>query len=202
MAQSVWSAQLYAVSVYSLLSHIINIMLMPVYAYSSASLTIVGKANGSYDIGQMEDIPRICVVISMIFSTVIALIAILFKNQVPMIITDDANLIAASTSYITIGILSNIFDLPAIVYKYSLQGINDEKWTFVSSTIISCLSLCMLFLLGVSLNMKLYGIYIGLFIYYLGLSVTFFFRYSYVIDKYRRNNQYHQPCKHDTDRLQ
>lgn len=178
-----------AVSVYNLIFSITNIVLMPMYAYSSSSLTVISKANGSYNINQLKDTPIYCTVMSMLFGAIIAFTAILFKNYVPKLITDDRSLIAASSSYITIGILSNIFNYPATVYKYSLQGINDERWTFISSSIISFISLGIIFLFSISAKMGLHGIYLGFFIYYLILTITFLIRYLHITNKYEENEE-------------
>jgi MATE family multidrug resistance protein len=110
-------------------------------------------------------------------------------NYVPKLITDDRSLIAASSSYITIGILSNIFNYPATVYKNSLQGINDERWTFISSSIISFISLGIIYLFSISAKMGLHGIYLGFFIYYLILTITFLIRYLHITNKYEENEE-------------
>ncbi|WP_072968226.1 MATE family efflux transporter [Thermoanaerobacter uzonensis] len=175
-------------SAYTLIFQIINFALMPMYAYSSASLTLVGKGKGASDLFEINDIPKLCIIISFLFSLFIAIVVIIFRNKVPYIITDDVNLIKMSSSYIVIGIIANVFNLPATVYKYSLQGINDEMWVFLSSVALNLFSLGIIFILTLVFRMGLYGVYIGIFIDYLLLSVIFILRYNFSLGKYRKNN--------------
>jgi Na+-driven multidrug efflux pump len=175
-------------SAYTLIFQIINFALMPMYAYSSASLTLVGKGKGASDLFEINDIPKLCIIISFLFSLFIAIVVIIFRNKVPYIITDDVNLIKMSSSYIVIGIIANVFNLPATVYKYSLQGINDEMWVFLSSVALNLFSLGIIFILTLVFRMGLYGVYIGIFIDYLLLSVIFILRYNFLLGKYRKNN--------------
>lgn len=95
-----------------------------------------------------------------------------------MIITNNKDLINAGISYLPIAVVISIFYIPATVYKYSLQGMGDEKWVFMSSSLVNSLGIGLVFLLANAMGLRLYGVYIGLGINYLCLFYTFYLRYK------------------------
>ena len=70
-------------------------------------------------------------------------------------------------------IVINIFNLINTILKYSLQAIGKSKWVFNISLLLN-----MILFIGVFISIRLIGnkiifVYIGLFIYYVILSMVF-----------------------------
>lgn len=165
------------VSVYNLLLTIVSIASMPMYSYSQASLTIISENLGAKNYKNVEETPRVCLLYAVLFYSILSFIFLIFKNYLPYVITNDLQLVTNSITYMPLVILTNFFYIPSTVYKYSLQAIEDEKWVFLSSVIINFVGLLLIFLFSEVLILKLYGVYLGMTLNYIILSISFYFRY-------------------------
>lgn len=166
------------VSIYNLLLTIVSIASMPMYSYSQASLTIISENLGARDYKNIKKTPGVCLLLAVLFYMILSAVFLMFKNYLPAVITNDVQLIESSIIYMPLVFLTNIFFIPSTVYKYSLQGIGDEKWVFLSSVVINFTGLFIIFLFSQTLNFKLYGVYIGMAMNYIVLSIFFYLRYS------------------------
>ncbi len=169
------------VSIYNLLLTIVSIASMPMYSYSQASLTIISENLGAKNYKNIKDTPKVCLLFAVLFYLILSIVFLLFKNYIPTVITNDMELITASIIYMPVVFLVNIFYIPSTVYKYSLQGIEDEKWVFLSSIVINFTGLFLIFLFSEALNFKLYGVYLGMTLNYILLSISFYFRYGNMV---------------------
>jgi putative MATE family efflux protein len=155
------------VSVYTLLLAIVNIALMPMYSYSQTSLTLISENIGAGDKGNVIMIPRVCLCLAVMFYGVISLFILILNKDMARIITNERELIYASMSYLPAAIFSGAFNIPSTIYKYSLQGIGDEKSVFVMSVFINFLGVGLILILGLALRWKLNGVYMGMLLNYL-----------------------------------
>lgn len=174
---------IFEVSVYNLLLAIINIVLMPMYAYSQTAITIIGEDLGAEQLNNVKRTPLRCLFFAFAYYIIFSVILLLFKNYIIPIITNDTKLIVKSISYMPLALMINIFFIPATVYKYSLQGIEDGKWVFLSSVIINLIGVISILLLSEVIHLNLYGVYIGLALNYMILSSAFYYRYKYIMKK-------------------
>lgn len=166
------------VSAYNLLLSIVGIASMPIYAYSQASLTIIAENLNAKNIRLIKVTARRCLLLSMIFYLSLSIIFLMLKNYIPYLITDDQQLIKSSIEYMTLAFIINILYIPLTVYKYSLQGYGDVNWVFISSIIINFIGMIFIFSFAKVLNLRLYGVYIGMLLNYMLLSVAFYRRYK------------------------
>ncbi|WP_125152665.1 MATE family efflux transporter [Clostridium rectalis] len=173
---------------YTLLFTVINILLMPMHAYSSTSLNLVGEFSTKNMRKEMRTIPLLCLLLTFLFYLVISIIYIIFKTKILGFITNDITVIDFSASYIILAIFAQIFNLPHSVYKYSLQGINKEQWVFIVSLIINIISMIIIICLVFVAKINLSGIYIGIGINYLVLSILFYYKYNKIISTEYDNN--------------
>jgi putative MATE family efflux protein len=171
------------VASYTLLFNIINILLMPMYAYSSASLNLVSECSVSKSKNEMKKIPKLCFMMSVLFYIISSLIIILFKRTLLGFMTNDISVINFSSNYLILAISIQAFNLAHSIYKYSLQGINDEKWVFIVSLVINLVSMAGIVLLVFIFKMNFSGVYVGIGINYLLLSLLFYYKYSKSIDR-------------------
>ena len=165
------------VSIYNLLFSIINIALMPMYAYSNASLNIISDDIGTKNTTEIYITIKTCIFRVIGFYCVISTVIIIFKNQVPMIITNNIDLIINSSKYILIVITANIINIPSCILKSSMQALVEEKVVFIYSSIISILSTFLIYILVCILNGGLNSVYTGLMINYSVLTIILLKRF-------------------------
>ncbi|AGF56244.1 putative MATE family efflux protein [Clostridium saccharoperbutylacetonicum] len=169
------------VSVYNLLLAVVNILLMPMYAYSQASLTIISESLGAKNLSKGKKTPLRCLVLAVSFFIMLIIVLLILKNYIPRIITDDTELINSSILYIPIALLINTFFIPATIYKLSLQGIDDGKWVFLASILINFMGVIFILFFTKIIYLGLTGVYIGMAINYIILAIAFYSRYNNII---------------------
>ncbi|MBQ3420316.1 MAG: MATE family efflux transporter [Romboutsia sp.] len=165
------------VSIYNLLFSIINIALMPMYAYSNASLNIISEDIGAKNTTEIYKTIKSCVFRAIGFYCTICIVILIFKSQVPMIITNNTDLIINSSKYILIVITANIINIPSCILKSSMQALGEEKVVFIYSSIISILSTFLIYILVCILNGGLNSVYTGLMINYSVLTAVLLKRF-------------------------
>lgn len=167
------------VSIYNLIFSIINIALMPMYAYSQAALNIVSEGIGAKDLNEIDKTVKACIRRALIFYMLICLIMLIFKNYIPKVITDDINLINNVPKYVFICIIANAVNVPSCVLKYSIQALGGEKFVFFVTSIISILSMMLIYIFVCILHYKFNSVYIGLMINYIALNLVFYRKFKY-----------------------
>lgn len=168
------------VSVYNLLFSIINIALMPMYAYSQASLTRISEDIGAKNIDNISKIIRTCIFRAMMFYIAICFFILIFRNSIPMLITNDTNLIANSSKYMLIIVIANVMNIPSCILKSSMQALGREKIVFIYSSLISIFSTILIYVLVCIFNYRLNSIYLGLMFNYLILSILLFKEFNII----------------------
>ncbi|WP_273326458.1 MATE family efflux transporter [Vallitalea guaymasensis] len=171
-------------SIYTLLSSIVSIVLMPMYSYASTALTLVSKNYGQKQYGRLLLIPKYSLKLAMIFCISLSAILIIFKVNVVTLITNDYNLISYSLQYFMIALCSCLFNIPNNIYKYSLQGIGDDKWVLLNSAVINVIGIGFIWFLSIALEMGIYGVYIGITFNYIILSFSNNYRFNHRIVLY------------------
>lgn len=166
------------VAVYNLLFIIINIALMPMYGYAQASLTIISESINNKRKEKLK-ISTKCIILAEIFYILIAMVMIIFRYKIPCIITNNKELITTSIKYILLVIISNLLYIPGTVFKYSLQAIGKEKWVFSISIIINFIEVGIILLFVWFFKWGLYGVYVGIMLGYMTLTVILFLKMKY-----------------------
>ncbi|KEH92221.1 MATE family efflux transporter [Clostridium novyi] len=166
------------VAVYNLLFVIINIALMPMYGYAQAALTIISESINNKRKEKLK-ISTKCIILAEIFYILIAMVMIIFRYKIPCIITNNKKLITTSIKYILLVIISNLLYIPGTVFKYSLQAIGKEKWVFRISIIINFIEVGIILLFVWFFKWGLYGVYAGMMLGYITLTVILFLKMKY-----------------------
>lgn len=159
------------VSIYNLLFSIINIALMPMYAYSNASLNIISEDIGAKNTIEIDKTIKSCIFRAIGFYLAISMIILIFKKQIPMLITNNTDLIINSSKYMFIIVAANIMNIPSCILKFSIQALGKENIVFIYSSITSIFSTLLIYILVCILNGGLNSVYIGLMINYLTLTI-------------------------------
>nr|WP_270647173.1 MATE family efflux transporter [Paeniclostridium hominis] len=149
----------------------INIALMPMYAYGQVALTLVSEEFGANNISKIQTIINSCIKRPMYIYIIFCSIIIIFKNSIPKILTNDYEVISMSSKYMFILVVANFMNIPKTILTYSLQALNKEKLVFAYSYVISILSMVLIYLLVKLTNLKLNSIYLGNMICYTILSL-------------------------------
>lgn len=171
-------------SVFTLLFSITNIVLMPMYGYSSASLTLVSQKSNIEK--EIKIIPQICLFASLMFYIIFLITSVTMKDYLPCLITNDINLIKNTAGFIPVAIIMQLFNFPHSVYKYSLQGLREEKWVFKISVAVNILSILLISIFVYKFKLNLLGIYIGIGFNYLLLSILFYLKYKHRVNIIKR----------------
>ena len=159
------------VAVYNLLFSIINIALMPMYAYGQVALTLVSEEFGANNISKIQTIIKSCIKRPIYIYIIFCSIIIIFKNSIPKILTNDYEVVSMSSKYMFILVIANFMNTPKTILTYSLQALNKEKLVFAYSSVISIISMVLIYLLVKLTNLKLNSIYLGNMICYTILSL-------------------------------
>ncbi|MFY9533165.1 MATE family efflux transporter, partial [Clostridium sp.] len=147
--------------------------LMVMYAYGQTSLNFISEDLGKNDIENLKRIPKECEFMALVFYMVFGCIFIIYRRYLASLLSNDTILILEVIRYIPMVIVINIFNLINTILKYSLQAIGKSKWVFNISLLLN-----MILFIGVFISIRLIGnkiifVYIGLFIYYVILSMVF-----------------------------
>ena len=172
------------ISAYTLVASIANVLLMSMWSYSSTTLTLVSESFAKDDKGSMDLTPKLSLFMVFVYYFTFSLIVIVFKAYIPKLITDDSELIKTAALFIPIAVFANIFHLPSTVYKFSLQGISMGSEVLKLSFVVNMVSLIFMLIFTFVLRLGLTGIYLGLGINYLLLSIVFYAKYRWRVNCY------------------
>ncbi len=169
------------VSIYTFLLGVTNILLMPMYAYASASLTFVSEHHGKRDYNNLIRIPKHALALALRWCVSLGIGIWIFKDPLAHGITNDTDLITHSINYLPIAIMTYLCTIPNTIYKYSLQGVGQEKWVFLNATVFNMLGILLIYMLSNLIGWGMVGVYIGLGVNYIVLSVRHYIRYHYKV---------------------
>lgn len=163
--------------IYSLTMFLAGIVMLPIYAYSNASVTLVAKSYGSRDIDGLRSIPYGILFSTLIVTLVVSLPIFIFKVSLMGLITSDTNLILHSSVFIALVMLLQLVNSSHLIFKNALNGIGDERWVLKSGIGITIVSVVCMYVFTRGFDMGLSGIYYGFGVNYGLCSVVFFARY-------------------------
>jgi putative MATE family efflux protein len=168
-------------STYTLITQIINIVLMPMFGYTTANLSLVSENFTKNNIEKCEYISKYTSIILIFIHLIMFVIIFLFKDYIPKLITSDTALCNFSTKFLPIAIFIQILNYIMSVYKSSIQAINCQKWTLKVTFFINICTLVLIFLWG----KNLYNVYIC-------IGISYLLNFALFKSKYRKllNGQY------------
>ncbi|WP_315118409.1 MATE family efflux transporter [uncultured Clostridium sp.] len=171
------------ISAYLILTQLINIILIPMYMYGSATLTLISKNDGENNEESLINIPKLSILLSIIIYLFLSILFLAFRKYLPRLITNDEEVILIASNLLIHIIISNIFNPFCTVYKYSLQSLNESKFVLFNTAKVNFLSLFLMLFSVYILKIQLYGIFISLFINYLIVFVIYLKKYNSCIAK-------------------
>lgn len=157
---------------YLLVSQLLQIGLIPAFMYSSALLTLVSESRGAHQSADLDRFPKAAAILSMILYALMAGLFFLLRAPVIRFITDNSSLIACSSSIFVALWAANIFKPLFDIYKSALQAIGKSSYVLIATCIVHTGALMLIYLLVIVSDLKIYGVFLGLFIdYFIGFVV-------------------------------
>ena len=151
--------------------------------YGSATLTLVSENSEQTDFKLLKLIPKYSIKLSITIYILLSFILILFKNQVPKLITDNNSVINYSSNILVILLLINLLNPIQTIYKYALQAYSDSTFVLYSTAFINFVSLIVMSTLVFIFKVNINGLFIGFLINYILLIYVYIKRYNKLIYK-------------------
>lgn len=171
------------IGAYLLAKNVLEIILISMYMYGSAELTLVGEKIGQHLYKEIKKIAFAGVLLSCSIYVVLSIFVIIFKEDVPKIISNDKNLISLASKIMVPMVIMNLFNPIQTVYKYVLQACSDGKYVLYITAFINMIAFIIIMVLYI-LGWKLWSVFIGLFVNYVLAMFVYLFRLKKVITKY------------------
>ncbi|MEA4827369.1 MATE family efflux transporter [Clostridium sp. JNZ J1-5] len=171
------------ISAYLILTQLINIILIPMYMYGSATLTLISKNDGKNNEESLINIPKLSILLSIAIYLSLSILFLIFREYLPRLITNDKEVILIASNLLIYIIMSNIFNPFCTIYKYSLQSLNESNFVLFNTAKVNFISLFLMLFSVYILKIQLYGIFISLFLNYLIIFVIYLKKYNSCIAK-------------------
>ncbi|OON90899.1 MAG: hypothetical protein ATN32_02985 [Candidatus Epulonipiscium fishelsonii] len=175
-------------SSYLIVVQINNILLMPMYMYGTAILTLVSENLGKEDFAYIKNIPKVAGNLAFILYFIGGIICILYREYIPNLITNDVEVIAYASNLIPLILVSNLFNSKSTIYQYSMQAIDSGKDALFIATKINFISLFIMLIIFIVSNGSIMSIFIGLFINFTLLWIFYSRKYENILDVIRNCN--------------
>lgn len=171
------------IGAYLLAKNVLEIILISMYMYGSAELTLVGEKIGQHLYGEIKKIAFSGVLISFSIYVVLSIFVIIFKNDVPKMISNDKNLIGLASQIMIPMVIMNLFNPIQTIYKYVLQACSDGKYVLYITALINVIAFIIIMILYM-IGWKLWSVFIGFFVNYVLAMFVYLFRLKKVVSKY------------------
>ncbi|HBV83505.1 MAG TPA: MATE family efflux transporter [Lachnospiraceae bacterium] len=160
------------ISSYLLIKYFMDIIMIAMYMYGTAELTLVSEKIGQNKYCDIKGLTIVGILISIVIYVVLSMIIIIFRDKVPMLISNETALIEGAAKLIFPMVLMNLFNPIQTILKYVLLACGKAKSVLYITALINAvvlLYITMTYFIG----SKLYFVFIGLFINYFALSLIY-----------------------------
>ncbi|MHC8949090.1 MATE family efflux transporter [Sphingobacterium hungaricum] len=152
---------------------------------ASAATIKVGNSFGNSNFYRLQKFAKVSYHIVIGFMVMTALIFAIANHQLPLIITTDVVVIGLATQLLVIAGLFQLFDGTQVVGLGVLRGMGDVNVpTIITFFAYWVIGLPSAYLMGITLDMGVKGIWYGLTLGLLTSSILLYFRYQNKIKKY------------------
>ena len=170
-----------AIGAYNLVYTILQIVILPIYAYGTAVITVIAKTQRKEDIQFRRRVPVLTIMMLIGILSLFAAIVMINSRMICSIITNNKSLLDAASRLLLLGLIIQLPNIVNQVYKYSLNAVGDEKWVFYCHSIISTSSLAVIYYFSILFEDRINGIFYGLGLNYALLGIAFYLRYQYLL---------------------
>lgn len=165
------------IGAYLLVKKVLDMVMIPMFMYGSAALTLVSEKIGQKDKNKVKDITNMSVLIAQVIFALLSVIVIFFRRQVPRLISADEELIAFAGMIVIPMVIMNLFNPVQTIYKYVLQAYGDGSFVLYSTAVINLTVLGFIILLYKAAP-RIEVIFVGLFFNYMFSCIFYMYRYK------------------------
>ena len=160
------------ISSYLLVKYLIDIIMISMFMYGSAELTLVSEKIGQCKYRDIKDLAIVGIVVSSLIYITLSLVIVIFRDKVPMLISNETDLIAGAAKLILPMVLMNLFNPVQTILKYVLLACGKAKSVLYITALINVAVLAFI-IITYFFYARLYLVFIGLFINYFVLSLIY-----------------------------
>lgn len=160
------------ISSYLLIKYFMDIIMIAMYMYGTAELTLVSEKIGQNKYCDIKDLTIVGILISIVIYVVLSMIIIIFRDKVPMLISNETALIEGAAKLIFPMVLMNLFNPIQTILKYVLLACGKAKSVLYITASINAVVLLYI-ITTYFIGSKLYFVFTGLFINYFALSLIY-----------------------------
>lgn len=164
----------YDIAAFNLSESIGSIISLPIYAFSTASITLAIQKSFAEENNNSKKIINTSIILALTSVLIIGISISIFPNEIFGLITKDKNIILKVSKIFIMVVIVQIFNIFNQIYKGYLQGLNNERFVFKYTTLVSFISIVLITVLAI--KFKLLGVYIGLAINNLILSLIYYLK--------------------------
>ncbi|MDE7478384.1 MAG: MATE family efflux transporter [Lachnospiraceae bacterium] len=165
------------IGAYLLVKKVLDMVMIPMFMYGSAALTLVSENIGHKDRDKVKNISNTGALLAQMIFVFLSAVIIVFRKQVPKLISQDEELIAFAGKIIFSMVMINFFNPIQTIYKYVLQAYGDGSFVLYSTAVINLLILG--FIISVyRITPRIEVIFIGLFFNYMLNCIIYILKYQ------------------------
>lgn len=153
------------IGAYLLVKNVLDIVLLAMYMYGSAELTLVSEKIGQHLYDRIKKMAAAGTVISFAIYAVLSVLVVIFRKQVPLLISDDMRLVSLAGRIIIPMVIMNLFNPVQTIYKYVLQACSDGKYVLYATALVNATAFAVIVFIYM-LGGKMWSVFIGLFVNY------------------------------------
>ena len=171
----------YHLAAYLILTLILSFVMMPVYMYGSAILTLASQIDSSREEEKFFTLPKTGLILSLLIYIVVAVLLYIFRDVLPLIVTDNTDVVDIAAWFFAFMLIARLFEIVSTIYRYSLQVIGQSKFVLYQTAIFNLLTVIILVTTTQVFNLGLYGVFVCLLINYTIVSIVYILKYNKTI---------------------
>lgn len=160
------------ISSYLLIKYFMDIIMIAMYMYGAAELTLVSEKIGQNKYCDIKGLTIVGILISIVIYAALSMIMIIFRDKVPALISNETALIEGAAKLILPMMLMNLFNPIQTILKYVLLACGKAKSVLYITALINAVILLYI-ITTYFIGSKLHFVFTGLFINYFALSLIY-----------------------------
>lgn len=130
-------------SAYNLILQIISIIQMPMFGYSTATVSLVSEAFGNGSHKKAKQIKNTATLLSLSCFALMFLVLINCDSYIITFISDEAEVVSLAQFCLPASLLTQLFNYGLNIEKSALQSINESRYTLHVTFTINMIILCL-----------------------------------------------------------
>ena len=158
---------------YMISKQLLNLIEMPMYMYASATLTLVSMSFGAKNKDEILEYTKSGIRLSYFFTAIITIVSLVFREYLPMIITDDVIVQNYASNILIFVIFAYSCNGFSTILRNALQALDESKFVLYTTAIVNVFVMILLVFTIEMLGLQLMGVFICLFINYASISIIY-----------------------------